>query len=223
MEPVTSPSPKRRKATRQQSRGGVRGGGNVRDGFKVLPRDLTPPPTPPRRGEGGRKWQQSSELLALAFCTALLPLKYSPPLHAEPLKLEPGKSIEITCDTRAVVVATDAAAATAGAIRLKLDVAAGEKAEKGTWSVVSADDAHKGSLAQRHKETCAKGCPFDLSGKGEFQLWAPEPKTIDKLGDKDTLTVAVIKPDNSEIRASTFVGREIEALESGACKTDESR
>ncbi len=155
-------------------------------------------------------------LRSLTLAPSILLVAHS--VHAESLKLEPGKSAEITCDTRSVVVATNAANATAGSMRLKLDVAAGEKAEKGSWAIVSVDDAHKGSLAQRHKDACAKGCPFDLSGKGDLQLWAPEPKAVDKLGDKDQLTIAVIKPDSSEIKASTFVGREIESLESGSCK-----
>ena len=68
---------------------------------------------------------------ALAAFIALAVASHAP-LNAEPLKLEPGKATEITCDTKAVVVATDAANATAGTINLKLDVAGGDKADKGT-------------------------------------------------------------------------------------------
>ena len=139
------------------------------------------------------------------------------PLHAEPLKLEAGKDLTLTCDTRSVVVA-DQAAATAGSADFKLTVPAGNSADKGTWLVASVDAVHKGGLAERHKDACSKGCPFDTSAKGELQLWAPDAKTLDKLGDKDLLTIAVIKPDTLALRASTFRGKDIESLEEGQCR-----
>lgn len=138
--------------------------------------------------------------------------------HAEPLKLEPGKSLELDCQTRSIVVAAEAANATSGSARLKLDPAAGDKADKGKWGVVSLDDAHKGGFAARHKDACAKGCPFDLSAKGEVQLWAPEAKAFDKLGENEILSIAIIKPDTLVLRASTFRSKEIEALEEGTCR-----
>lgn len=139
------------------------------------------------------------------------------PLHADPLKLEPGKDTAIICDTRSVVVA-DEAAATKGSAQFKLSVPAGDKADSGTWTVAEVEEAHKGSLAQRQKEICAKGCPFDTSPKNELQLWAPAAITLDKLGEKDVLTIAVIKPDTLVLRASTFRGPDIESLEEGQCR-----
>lgn len=137
---------------------------------------------------------------------------------ADPLKLEGGKPLEIGCDTRSVVVATDAAKATSGAIRLKLEPAAGDRPKTGTWSILSVDAAHQGGFATTQRDTCAKGCPMTVSANGEAQLWAPEVKTIDKLKDGESLLIAVIKPDTFALRASTFRGKEIEALEEGQCR-----
>ena len=136
---------------------------------------------------------------------------------ADPLKLEPGKPLEVSCETKSVVVATDAANATSGAIKLKLEPAA-DSPKSGTWTILSTDDRHKGSFAAANRETCAKGCPMTISAANEAQLWAPEAKTIDKLKDGESLLIAVIKPDTFALRASTFRGKDIEALEEGQCR-----
>jgi hypothetical protein len=142
------------------------------------------------------------------------------PCSADPLKLEPGKPAEIACDTKSVVVATDAANATSGNIRLKLEVVQGGDAAKpaGTWSVIAVDAAHKGSFAAREKEACAKGCPLAVGPDGAVQIWAPGPKALASLADGEALLLAVIKPATLALRASTFRGKDIEALEEGTCR-----
>ncbi len=137
--------------------------------------------------------------------------------QADTLKVEAGKPFELTCETRAVVVATGAANATTGTIALKISPAA-DNARKGTWTVTDAGKAHSGGFATRQKEACAKGCPFDVSAKGETQLWAPGPKSLDRLAEDESLLIAVIKPKGLALRASSFRGKDIEALEEGQCK-----
>lgn len=155
-----------------------------------------------------------------ASATGVVAVTASMVALAEPLKLEGSKPLVVECDTKSVVVATDAAKATSGAIRLKLELAlaTAEKPKTGTWTIVSVDDTHKGAFAVAQRETCAKGCPFTVAANGEPQLWAPEAKTLDKLGESDSLLIAVIKTDSLALRASTFRGKDIEALEEGQCR-----
>ena len=144
----------------------------------------------------------------------------SAPAVADTLKLEGGQPLSVQCGTKSVVVATNAAKATSGAIRLELDLklATAEKPKSGTWTIVAVDAAHTGTFGVAEREMCAKGCPFTVAADGTVQLWAPQPKTIDKLADDETLLIAVIKPGTLALRASTFRGKEIEALEEGQCR-----
>lgn len=154
------------------------------------------------------------------FTAALLApmtIALAPICFADPLRLEAGKPFDLLCDTKSVVVATDAANATSGAVRLRLEAKA-DAPKSGTWSIVSVDDAHKGSFATSRREECAKGCPMSVPASAEFQLWYPVPKTLDKLADGEGLLIAVIKPDTLALRASTFRGKDIEALEQGQCR-----
>lgn len=52
---------------------------------------------------------------------------------------------------------------------------------------------------------------------GDIQLWAPAPKLLDALKEGEVLLLAVIRAD-ATLRASTFKGPQIEALEEGRCK-----
>ncbi len=131
--------------------------------------------------------------------------------------LEPGKPAEIACETKAVVVAEGAPAATKGALALKLERAEGEQKPQGRWSVVSVDAPHKASLAATQQNSCAPGCPLTLGVGGDIQLWAPAPKLLDALKEGEVLLLAVIRAD-ATLRASTFKGPQIEALEEGRCK-----
>ena len=92
-----------------------------------------------------------------------------------------------------------------------------EPASASAWTPVSAGDAHQGAFATAFKTTCAAGCPMTMPANGYFQLWAPTPKSLDKLGDDDVLLLAVIKPETLSLKASTFRGHAIEALENGTC------
>lgn len=134
------------------------------------------------------------------------------------LTLAPGTSIEIVCDTKAVVVATDKANASNGAMRLRLARDAEPGKAGGRWTPLSHDGSHQASLAAMQAKTCADGCPLSLAADGAAQLWAPAAKSLDKLGADELLLLAVVKASTMEIKASTFRGQQIEALESGRCR-----
>lgn len=131
-------------------------------------------------------------------------------------RLTPGSTIDIACDSKSVVVATNAADATNGGFRLRLDAGSAADGSGGRWSVVSADAAHRGSLALMQAKPCATGCPL-VVGDSDIQLWAPSPKGIDTLGADELLMLAVLKSADMTFKASTFRGQQIEALESGTC------
>lgn len=135
---------------------------------------------------------------------------------AEPLKLEAGKPLTLTCQTQSIVIKDNGPAPTRGAVTLRLDLASATPAS-GTWTPVTADEAHKGAFAANQKSLCASGCPMTLPANGEPQLWAPQPKSLDKLGADEILLLAVLKPDTLTLKASTFRGQSIEALENGTC------
>lgn len=137
------------------------------------------------------------------------------------ITLESGKSALITCDTKAVVVAEGAPAATKGLLKLRLELAGSEPVPQGRWSIASVGDAHTGSLAFTQRKTCEAGCPLTLPAGGDIQLWAPKPSSIDQIGDRDVLLLAIIKPATGVLRASTFRGKAIEALEEGKCVSHE--
>lgn len=134
---------------------------------------------------------------------------------AEPLKLEVGKTVTLACQSQSIVIRDNGPAPTKGGVTLRLERnATGDSA---SWTPLTADDVHKGAFAVAHKSACASGCPLLVSASGELQLWAPTPKSLDKLGADDVLFLAVIKPDGLSLKASTFRGQSIEALENGTC------
>lgn len=61
--------------------------------------------------------------------------------------------------------------------------------------------------------------PSAIGKDDDLQLWAPAAKSIDKLGPDELLLLAVIRASSMQLKASTFRGQSIEALESGACST----
>ena len=63
---------------------------------------------------------------------------------AEPLKLEPGKPVTLTCKTQSIVIKDDGPAPTKGAVTLRLEVK--DPAAASTWTPLTADDAHKGTF-----------------------------------------------------------------------------
>ena len=142
-------------------------------------------------------------------------LAFALPAAAEPLKLEAGKPVTLTCQTQSIVVKDDGPAPSKGAVILRLELK--DPALASTWTPVSVEDAHKGAFASAFKTTCAMGCPMTVPASGEPQLWAPAAKSIDKLGPDEVLLLAVIKPGTLSLKASTFRGSYIEALESGTC------
>lgn len=135
------------------------------------------------------------------------------------LRLEVNRPIEITCETKAVVVMPDGANATAGtmriSMRLKDDTA---RPKTGEWRIVQADPRHVGSLAVGGVQTCRDACTLTIAQDDQIQLWAPAPKSLDQLADGEKLVLAILKTANLDLRATSFVGKEIEALEEGFCK-----
>lgn len=144
------------------------------------------------------------------------PVTAPAPADGATITLEPGTAVAIACDTRAVVVADGAPAATRGTIRLALERTAAAAAA-GRWTPASADPGHTGSFAARERAACASGCPLTLAPNGEIQLWAPAAKSLDTVKEGETLLLAIIRADRA-LRASTFRGQSIEALEEGPCR-----
>lgn len=138
---------------------------------------------------------------------------------ALPFRLEPAKPVEITCLTKSVVVATDAANATTGTLRLGLLLKdATARPQTGAWRIVEVGAAHIGSLGKREAKTCAEACPLTIAADAHIELWSPAPKGIDQLADKEPLLLAVLKTDSLDLRATTFSGKQIESLEEGHCR-----
>ncbi|MEW5962599.1 MAG: hypothetical protein AB1749_03470 [Pseudomonadota bacterium] len=137
------------------------------------------------------------------------------PAAPSPLVLEPGRAVEISCEGKAVVVATGAPQATTGRLRLSLLAA---EPQRGTWRIVSVDPGHAGSLGAREAKACAEGCPLVVSGTDQIQLWSPAPKGLDQLAEKEMLLIAVLKTATLDLRATSFNGKQIEALEEGRCE-----
>ena len=143
----------------------------------------------------------------------------SAPVPPALLKLEPAKPVELTCKSKSVVVAANAANATNGTLKLTLvlkDTVA--KPATGAWRIASVDPAHTGSLGHREGKTCAETCPMTLAADGNVELWSPAPKPIDKLAEGELLLLAVVKAATLDLRATTFNGKQIESLEEGSCR-----
>lgn len=136
------------------------------------------------------------------------------------LTLDVAKPVEITCATKSVVVKADAANATTGELKLSLllkDAAA--KPARGAWRIAAVGEQHVGSLGKREAKTCAEACPLTVGADGNIELWSPAPKSITQLADGEMLLLAVVKSKTLDLRATTFSGKEIEALEEGTCRT----
>jgi hypothetical protein len=136
------------------------------------------------------------------------------------LLLQLAKPVEITCATKSVVVKTNAANATTGEVKLVLllkDETA--KPATGAWRIASVGDQHTGSFGRREAKACAEACPLTVAVDGNIELWAPARKGISQLAEGELLFLAVLKSKTLDLRATTFSGKEIEALEEGTCRT----
>lgn len=149
---------------------------------------------------------------ALAVALAAIPAG-----AADPLKLEPGQTVELTCETRSVVVA-GAAKISKGEIRLKLTGAEPQGSQAGTWAVVTVDAGHASSLAAIHRQACAGACPMQISAKAQPMLWAPRIAMPDAMEGDAALTVVAIDPETLGLKASTYRSKDIAALEQGTCR-----
>ena len=137
------------------------------------------------------------------------------PIAAAGLSLDAGKSIVLSCETQSVVVAPEAAT-TKGTIQVRLTAAAGISVG-GTWATAEVASQHTASFAGRHKAVCANGCEFAVVKGTSFELWAPKKAAPAAMGAGEALTVAVIDGETLKLRASTFIDKEIAALEQGTC------
>lgn len=138
-------------------------------------------------------------------------------VHAESLVLEMGKTVLLACTTHAVVVAPEAAS-TNGTFRITLSAKDQTGADRtGTWSVADVTVAHTGSLAARFKDLCAAGCPLNAPTGKPLELWAPVRAGLGSQPAGSALTLAALKPDTMKFSASTFIDKEVAALEQGEC------
>jgi hypothetical protein len=161
-----------------------------------------------RRGRRGAVLVAGAALLAATAADHAL---------ADPLKLEPGKPVEISCETQSVVVAGEAKVSR-GMLRLKLEASpASGGMQTGTWSVVSVDAGHAASLAMVHKEACGGGCPIQTGPNAQPTLWAPRIAMPDAMDGDAALTVTAIDPVKLTLKASTFRSKDLAALEQGDC------
>lgn len=131
------------------------------------------------------------------------------------LALDAGKPVVLSCETQSVVVAPEAAT-TKGTIRVQLTPVTAPS-PGGTWATAEAAAQHTASFAGRHKAACAGGCEFAVVKGTSFELWAPKKAAPGSLGAGEALTVAVIDGETMKLRASTFIDKEIAALEHGTC------
>lgn len=181
-------------------------------GSVCLAADATPPPA-------GSATPPPTAPPVTAPTAAETPASPSGTTGASALKLEPGKAVQITCESKSVVVATNAANATSGAMTLRLELTAGASDGAGTWRPVAVDAGHAGSLAAMQGKVCEQGCPLVQQAAGaDIQLWAPAPKAITALQSDELLMLAVLKTATLDFKASTFRGQQVEALESGSCR-----
>lgn len=139
----------------------------------------------------------------------------------------PGTVADYDCVTEAIGMDFAPFKKTNGTIRFTISrnaAVAGQptdpkaNAPDGTWRVSGNGETHVASITKLAAETCANGCPLTLSEKGEAMLWAPGPMPLEKLGEVETLTIAVVRPQPLSVSISTFRGRDIVALEKGTCR-----
>lgn len=158
-------------------------------------------------------WRAACAVALATFATA-------PTAAAEPLKLEPGQTVELTCETRSVVVAGEAKISK-GEIRLKLTGTEPQGTQAGTWAVVNVDAGHASSLAAVHRQACASACPLQIGAKAQPMLWAPKIAMPDAMEGDAALTVVAIDPETLGLKASTYRSKDIAALEQGTCRRAE--
>jgi len=102
---------------------------------------------------------------------------------------------------------------------IRITISASDTASK--WHVEPLGEGHVASIASLLRTSCQNGCPYTRDDKGAYQLWAPVPKSLQALGESETLTIAVVSADHRTIKISTFRGRDIVALEKGECLAGE--
>lgn len=146
-----------------------------------------------------------------------------PAAAADPLvlPLEAGQPVEITCTTRALVVADEKFSATRGTFRLRLVLKdATTDPPAGEWSIVTSTPEHTASLSIVHGEACKVACPLVARPGVRPELWAPRRAAPEAMPGEDALTVAAIDTAKSALRATTFRAKELHALEEGECRRE---
>lgn len=127
--------------------------------------------------------------------------------------LAPGVTITLDCSTQSVVVAPTAATSN-GIVRLALTP--GEGTVAGTWTIVRVADTHSASFARAQETACKAGCELMTGAGGRLELWAPKRAAPGANGGA-SLTLAVLDMASLDLKASTFAGGDLSALETGTC------
>lgn len=154
----------------------------------------------------------------LSLLGALSPLAWA---HADDSSTAPAiaPATELTCETSAVVLDANPFEASQGQIALKiLEKTEGDAA--GTWSVANVAADHGSSFAVAAKTNCTEGCPVTRGKDGAWQLWSPEPMGLTQIPEGTTLVIVSLDPQSLELKASSFRGKELAALERGPCTKD---
>jgi hypothetical protein len=148
------------------------------------------------------------------------------PASADPaLNLTIATPLDITCETKAVAVAPEAKT-TAGTLRVRLnrtdDGTTGTMV--GTWTVIETATRHSASFAALQSMACKDGCPLGTTPQADarppvkVELWAPRRATLDGISPNVALTVAALDLTAMTLRVSTFLDKQIAALEQGDCR-----
>lgn len=144
----------------------------------------------------------------------------------EPVKLEAGGILEITCETQATQVAPEARVSS-GSLKVRLlrpsaqggGQSQADQQAAGTWTASLPGAPHAASIAQRHGDSCKSGCPLHIGSDGKvFELWVPRRVSLEQAAPGEMLTIAVIDAMSLKLKASTFLDRQIASLEQGDCR-----
>jgi hypothetical protein len=142
------------------------------------------------------------------------------------LAMVAGTPLELSCDTKSVVVAPEAKTTT-GTVRLRLELKAsstGDGSLTGAWAIIETTPAHTASFAAQQAIACKDGCPLTATAPAgpdkpmRIELWAPRRAAIDGISPNVPLTVAALDTGARTLRVSTFLDKQIAALEQGECK-----
>ncbi len=150
------------------------------------------------------------------------PQKAEPLFHKDP-NSDPATGLKaiLTCQTNALGVSTAPPKQSNGQIELEIVLDA-QNPETGQWHLKSIHDGHKESFAAELKKTntCRENsCPVRRKDKKDgLQLWAPAPKSLDKLDKDEMLLIITIDETKRDLKGSMFKGPSPFVFEKGKCE-----